>query len=1022
MFLSDSSVRRPVAMSCLIIALIFLGVGSYGGLGLEYMPRVEVPYITVTTTYPGAGPAEIETDVAKKIEDAVGSLDGVKHITSTVVENACVTAIELNLDMDVDVAAVDVREKIDLVLDDLPEGADTPSIAKLDINAKPIATLALTGEAPLSELYDYADNSLRNRLSTIPGVGQVSLVGGAKKEVRVALDRDLVVTHGLTSTDVVKAVQNGVQTMPAGWVRHHGSEYTVKYDAEYRRVSDLGGLEIANHKGSRIYLNDLGTVSMATETPRQAAFVDGRPAIAIQVVKKGKANAAAVVEQIKAQVERLGRELPGGMELVWVTDDGAFIQASADSAMQSVWMGVLLTGVILLLFLHNLRLTLIVGLTMPVTFAISAFFVSLMGYTLNMSTLLAVGLSVGVLVTNSIVVLERIVRRFAESGNAREASRLGTSDVALAVLASAGTNLVVLLPITVMGSMVGRFLGPFAMTMIIVTAVSLFVSFTLTPILASVLLKPQKQGRRSLSGFMEKLQEKTMGSLAKVYSHFLDFFGGHGWAAALLMLAVVGLLFLSLNGPARSLGFTLVNDSDQGEILIKLEYPTHYDLARSVERVAKVDQALADLPHLLHRVTTVGKVTGAAGMNSEGVHLAQVTLRFSDRTERTETLDQLMAMVQERLSDQTDTLITVSYPSAVGGQSAPVDLEVYGSDLNTLDGLAKKIENLSEGLATVTEPDSSVRPGKPELRIIPKRAVLSDLGLPAASVGYMLRANLDGIEAGAFKRGDRTYNIRVMFAEEMGKDQIADYLLPGDGGRPLLLAGLAEVEEDRSPIQIIRNDRQRVAKVYAYLKGRTPLGTAVSDIDRAIRDKVELPPGYGYRFTGQYEVLEESNAQFGRALLLALVLTYLVLAAIMESFLQPVIVLVTIPLALIGMIWALYLAGESFSIFALVGAVMLIGIVVNNAILIAEQRKHFLAQGMPPRDAVVAAAVDQLRPIIMITLAAILGMLPLALGQGLGGEARVGIGVGSIGGIAASALLTMIVVPVLYQVFSKKKK
>ena len=753
MFLSNASVRRPVAMVCLIIALIFLGVGSFSSLGLEYLPQVDVPYITITTTYPGASPSEIETDVGKKIEDAVGSLDGLKHITTTAVENACVTLIELNLDRDVDQAAIDIREKIDLILDDLPADAEKPSIVKLDTNAKPIVTLALTGDAPVSELYDYADNELSNRLAIIPGVGEVQLVGGAEMEVQVLLDRDLIAAHGLTSTDVAQAVQRGVQTVPAGWVKHHDSEYTVKYDAEYRRVEDIGNLEILNRNEARIYLKDLGKVVMATEDLRQAAFIDGRQGISIQVVKKGQANSVAVVNQVRKAVDRLKAELPGGMDLVWVSDDGDFIQASAQSTMSSIWIGVVLTAAILFLFLYNLRLTLIVGLTMPVTFAISAYFVGLMGYTMNMSTLLSVGLSVGILVTNSIVVLERIVKRFEQSGQAGEAARLGTSDVALAVLASAGTNVVVLFPIAVMGSMVGRALGPFAMTMIIATAVSLFVSFTLTPILASVMLKPRKTGGRKILGKVAAWQDRGLEGLARQYAAFLGFAGQRRWLIGLLILGVLALFYVTLTEPTKSMGFDLVANSDQGQIMVKLEYPTRYGLSQTVARVREVERILSDLPQLRHRLAVVGKVTGG-GTNTEGVHLAQVILIFPEKTRRSLTLDQLLDMVRKRLADQTGTIITVSYPTAMGGQTAPIELLISGPDLEVLDGLARKVEIMAKGLDSVNDPDTTVRPGKPELRIKPKRAVLSDLGMPLLLSGHDAqgqpgRGQGRGVQAGA---------------------------------------------------------------------------------------------------------------------------------------------------------------------------------------------------------------------------------------------------------------------------------
>ena len=810
------------------------------------------------------------------------------------------TLIELNLDKDQDQAATDVREKIDLILDDLPAEAEKPSIVKFDVNAKPIVTLALTGDAPVSELYDYADNELSNRLASIPGVGEVQVLGGAEKEVQVLLDRDLVAAHGLTSTDVARAVGSGVQTVPAGWVKHHGSEFTVKYDAEYRRVEDIGNLEILNLNGARIFLKDLGKAVMTTEDQRQAAYIDGRQAISIQVVKKGQANSVAVVNQVREAVDKLKADLPGGMELVWVYDDGDFIQASAASTMSSIWMGVALTAAILFLFLYNMRLTLIVGLTMPITFTISVYFISLMGYTMNMSTLLSAGLSVGILVTNSIVVLERIVKRFERSGKAREAARLGTSDVAMAVLASAGTNLVVLFPIAIMGSTVGRVMAPFAMTMIIVTAVSLFISFTLTPILASIMLKPRKTGGWNILGRVEAWQNRGLDGLAGHYARFLGFVGQRRWLIGLFLVGVAALFYLTVTGPAKSMGFDMVANSDQGQVMVKLEYPTHYGLSQTVTRVREVERLLSGLPQLQHIQTVVGKVSGAVGTSTEGVHLAQITLVFTPKTQRSETLDSLLSLARKRLADQTGTLTTISYPTAIGGQSAPIELLISGPDLDVLDGLAQQVFTLAGGMDTVSDPDTTVRPGKPELRVVPKRAVLSDLGLPSSALGTMLRANLDGVEAGVFKRGDRSYDIRVRLSEEEGKEQIERFMLPGGPGRSLVLSALADVEEDTAPIQITRVDRQRVTKFFGYNAGRTALGSAVAQITEGIEEQISLPSGYTYRFSGVNEVLEESNREFGKAILLAVVLTYLVLAAIMESFFQPFIILTTVPPGLCG--------------------------------------------------------------------------------------------------------------------------
>jgi len=1021
MFLSNASVRRPVAMCCLIIALLVLGVNAYREMALEFLPRVDVPYITIVTVYPGASPSEIETDVARRIEDSVGSIDGLKHITNSCMADSCLTFLEFELDVDVDVAATDVREKLDLVVHEFPEAAEDPRILKFDLNALPIINLALTGEVALDELYDYADNRLRDRLSTLAGVAEVQLIGGAEREVHAQLDRERLAARGLSSLDVVKALQEGIRTIPSGRVREGGTEYDVKFDAEYDSVAAIGALEVGSEDGSRCYLKDLGRVVMTTDEYRQKAFINGWPCVAIRIVKKADANAVQVVERVASAMDGLRAQLPGGMELVWVSDDGAFVRATVDSTVTNIWQGILLTAAILFLFLVNLRSTLIVAVTMPLIIVVSLFFLQLLGYTLNVSTLMALGLSVGILVTNAIVVLENTVKRTADAGNAKEAARVGAGEVADAVLASAGTNLVVLIPIAMMGSQVGLFFAPFALTMVTVTVVSLFISFTLTPILCSVLLKRRSdQQRQSFLARLGALSDTLFGFVAGGYMRFLRFVGRHRWTA-LPILGVVIVVFLHavITLPPK-LGMGFFPNPDQGQVFVKLEYPTRYSLDQTVKRVHEVEAMLDDLPDLLHEYTIIGKVEGVMGQASEGVYLAQVLLKFKDKMTRAMPIDPLLDEVRRRLADYPDCIVTVSIPEPIGGQSYPVELEIAGDDLETLDDLAGQAVALAADIHGVVDPDTTVRQGKPEIRIRPRRAVLSDLGVPATTVGLALRANLAGLEAGSFKQGDRTYDIRVKFAEEPGKDQVDEFLFPGAPGRPLQLTNLASVEETLTPVQITRTDKRRVTKVLAQLLTTVPLGAAVDQFRDALEQDVEKPLGYTYNFPHQYEIMQEASVEMQEAALLAILLTYLVLAAILESFVKPFIILATLPLGLIGMLWALFLTGQSITMFVMLGGVMLIGIVVNNAILIMDQVGQYVEAGVPKHEAMARAAGEKLRPILMITLAAVLGMLPLALSKGIGSEFRADLGTAAVGGIAVSGFLTLIVLPVLYEMLTRE--
>ncbi|ASV76741.1 RND multidrug efflux transporter, Acriflavin resistance protein [Thermogutta terrifontis] len=1020
MTIADFAVRRPVATSCLIIGLTLLGLNAFRKMGLELMPKIDIPYITVVTVYPGASPEELEIDVAKRIEDAVSSIEGLKHVSSVCMENVCQTLLEFEMGVDVDIAATDVREKIDLIRSELPEDVEDPIIQKFDINAKPVATMALIGDVPIDELYDYADNELRDRLTVIQGVADVQLIGGAKREVHLELDRDKLAARGLTTMDVVKAVQSGVKTIPAGRIREGGTEYSVKFDADYETIAGLNGLEIANQEGRRCYLRDVGRAILATEEVRQRATLDNKPCIAIKVVKKADANPVAVANAVKKAIDRLNRELPAGMKLIWVSDDATFIEAMNADAWKNVAIGIVLTAAILFFFLYEIRSLLIVSITMPLTIIIGLFFMQAIGYTLNTSTLIAIGLSVGILVTNSIVVLEAIIKRLDELGDPKEAARLGANEVFIAVLASAVTNVVVLFPLAVMKTRVGLFIAPLAMTMFILTLVSLFISFTLTPMLCSLILKPRTGQRRSLLRRLAEAFDRFLAANVAVYRQLLRFTEHYPVVGALVLLAVVGMLVHSF-WVAGKLGTGFFTETDRGEVYVRLEFPTYYDLAATTAKIQEAEDRLKDVPELKHILTTIGKAEAVLGQSSEGVYLGQMLLVFSQRTERKQTIYELMDIVNHRLQNFPDARIVVSQASLIGGQSTPVEMEISGQDLRELDQLALASLRVAREIPGVLSPDTSVRDPKPEIRIRPRRPILADIQSPAVGLGLTLRGNLEGIKAGTFKSRQtaRNYDIVVKFKEEEGKDQVAGFLFPGAEGHAVILATLGTVEERRVPIQIVRKDKQRIAKVTAQLAPDLPLGKAAQLISQEVDRQVQMPPGYRYNFGGIYETMQEGLGGLFEAFIISVVLVFLSLAAIIESFKRTFLVLVTVPLALIGTFWALGLTGQSLDIFAVMGIVMMTGIVVNNAILIVDQFNILLAQGVPRHQAMIQAACDRFRPIVMITLAAVLGMLPLALGRGIGAEPRVGVGVATVGGILVSGVLTQIVIPILYDVATR---
>lgn len=1019
MFLVSASTKRPIAMSCLLIALVVMGLNSFRKLSIEDMPAVDIPYVTVITTWVGASPADVEKDVSKHIEDAVSGIDGLKHIESSSLENVSQVVLEFTLGTDVDVAAQDVREKLDAVLTELPADAERPVIQKININASAVAMLFLSGDAGIDELYDYADNKISDRFASVPGVAQVDVIGGAEREVWVELDRDKLAAAGLTTADVVSAMNGGILSLPGGRVRDSGQEYTVRFDAEYEDIAEIGEMEIAVRNGARLRINDVGSVRQATEEVRQRAILNGRQGVTIQVVKKAEGNIVSVVEEVAKRFEEVKRELPGGMELTWVSDESENVQASVDSAIGSVFEAILVCAAVLLLFLANVTTTLIVTITMPVTVFISLFFMFVAGQTLNTVTLLAIGLSTGVLVSNSIVVLENVVSKMNEIDDPWEAANQGASEVAVSVLASAGTNVVVMLPIALMSSMVGMMLSPFALTTLIINAVSIFISFTLTPILCALWLKPRAQQKKSL---LRCFSEKWTGGFDRFslrYAGFIRFLASRRIYGVAITLGFIALFFLSMGTAGKKIGFDFMLNDDRGRVFIRVEFPPYYDLQRTIARIDGIQSRLQDFSDLDYVLTTAGKADAMSGQANEGVYMGQIQLFFKPKTERPWKMEDRLNEIRALLSDETDCMISASVPSKLGGQSFMIDYQIAGDDLEVLESAATAVKDEALKLASVGTLSTTVRDTKPELRVTPKRTVLSDMRLPASTLGAIVRANVDGIEAASYKKGDRTYDIRVKLREVEGRDQISQFLLPGAGGRPVTLESVANVEERRSMLQIYRIDKQRVVKLLGDVAPGSTAGDAGAEVVEVA--KKTLPPGYAVKTSGMTEMMGEAIADFAEAIILAAFLTLLTLCAILESWTRPALVLLTLPMALIGIVCGMALAGKSLTILVLLGILMLIGVVVNGAILIVDRCGQLIKEGKGRREAMCLAVQDQFRPVLMVVLASGLGMLPIALSNGIGSENRVGMGIASVWGIIVAGVLTVVALPLIYTAFAARK-
>ena len=1019
MILSDFSIRRPVAMMAFILVLILGGLNAFTKLGMDMLPQIDIPFITITTVYPGASPTEIEVDIAKKIEDAVSNVDGIKHLQSSCMANMCQTVIEFDLDMDVDVVATDVREKIDMIIDDLPPEVEAPKILKFDIQAKPIVTLLLTGDRNVDDLFDFADEYLADRLSVIKGVADVQVTGGEKVEVHIELDRAKLTASGLNGADVMLALSENNVKMPSGTLKEGTREYSVTFDAEFNSLEEIELFEIMTRDGKRIRIMDIATVSMRSKEARTLAYYKGTPAVNIQVIKKGDANAVRVVERISSVLEEIRGDgtLEGGMELVWFRDDGEFIKSNARDALGSILIGIALTSMILFMFLHEIRATIIIGLTMPTSIIVTFLVMSFLGYTLNNMTLLALGTSIGVLVSNSIVVMESIMKKIGAGQGVEEAAAEGTGAVAIPVFASATTNLVVFIPVAMMPSILGRYFAPFAITMTVSTIASLFISYTLTPMLASKLLKKDMPKHWLPIRIYTRIWNVIYTAVRGGYTRSIRWCAKKPWAVVLAIAILMITVFIYV---APRVGFAFFPDNDKGEFALSLEFPTDYNLTATKERVSEISNRLRAMPEVIATSTIIGKVKGMFGQASEGVYLAEITVKTTAKNERDLKINDILDMLREELKNDINCIATLAVPSIAGGSESDIQLEISGQELTILNDLAIKITRQMKQKGLFVDINNTVRPGKPEIRVVPKRRIVQDMNLSTRMLGNVLRGNLEGIEVGTYKSGDRSYDIRVELQEEEGQDRVREFTLMSQDGKPLNIETIADVKKNSIPVQIARAEKRRVVKIMANPATGVALGTALDELKVMVQP--QLPAGYKMRYLGPGEVMAEAQRDFLGALITATILIYLLIAAILESWVQPLIIMLTLPMGLVGMFVGLYLAGEPLSVMGFLGAMMLIGIVVNDAILIIEYVIQLRKEGMSPKEAMLQATEEKFRPVIMTSIAAILGIVPLAFGTGLGAEGRASTGITVIGGLMLSTILTLYMIPLIYIQFVREKK
>jgi len=999
-----------------------IGISLYPRLSIDLLPNMEIPTIMVRCEYEGASPTEIEVEVVKRIEDAVSSLDGIRHITSVAMENEARISLEFNMGTNVDIAATDVREALNKIRDDMPDGAKEPVIRKIDTNATTVVQAYLVGDRTQDDLYDFADEVIADKFASVAGVGEVRVYGANEMQIHVLLNRAKLTAMNISINDVINKMKANNVRKPLGRIQYDKNEKNVTFSGDFRDMEDIRALEIGIYKNKRIYLRDVAEVKLMSREVRNKAFVNGKPAARFNIVKKGEANAIEVISGIRKRVETMKRngELPTGMELVWFKDSGEFIQASVDDAWSSIILGIALTAVLLFLFLHDIRSTFIVMVSMPISVVVTFAAMVYLGYSFNIMTLLALGCSVGVLVTNSIVVIENIFIHLAKKEDLKTAAERGTGEVIVAVSASALTNVVVFVPVMMMTTRIGSMMVPFAGVMVAATLVSLFISFTLTPILACLLLKNRKDDQENKQGFMAKLFKPwDIGYdwLTEKFSSSIEWTAKHSkLVLAIVVIAAAAIWYFIV----PQIGLSFLPFCDQAEIRIKLEFPTNYNLETTEKLTKEAADRLSKHDFITGTAIYLGNANAGRGQVAAAVYLSQINLKTTSKFERKEDIYQLQEILRKELSYLDNCRITFSIPATFGGSGAEINCVMNGQDLEVLEEAEKKVMETLPSLGMTRDIDSSRRERKININISPKRTTLQNMGITAEQLYTHLLGTLDGIEVGDFRDGARTFDIRVKNSKELGENQLRQNAPAIKSNNPLSTEVLASITEEARPVVINRYDKMRTMWVYA----NTAPGMALGDVSKKLAETARgaLPPGYNIRMSGSVEMMNETAREFIQVIALAAILTYLLIAALLESWTRPLLIMFTVPLGFLGMYLTLWFFNMSMSMMGLLGGVMMIGIVVNNAILIIDEATVLINAGESTHKAMLLATKAKFRPIVMTSIASVAGMLPMAFGTGLGSELRSSCGVGVVGGLMLASLLTLYVIPALYFTFVKDRK
>jgi len=1011
MWISDFAIRKPIITTVVMLALVGFGLVSLLQLETDEFPEIAPPVVVVAVPYPGASPAVVEREVIDPIEEAIQSISGLDELRSTAFDGYAQIIAEFDFERDPVEATQDVRDEISAIRDELPPEMEEPILTRFDPQDLPIVSLTLSSQTlDRAALTRLADPTIEAELAAIPGVAEVAIVGGLERELSVEVRPDALEAAGLSISEIVTVLGQENVEAPVGWITAGPIERTLRLQGRPQTPQEFADLVVSRTNDRIVRLGEVATVRDATEEPREAAFFNGRAAVGIDVRKSLGFSTTTVAEAVRARVEALQATLPEGTRLDIVRDAGVRVGRSVADVERTLLEGAALTILVVFLFLRSWRSTVITGLALPVSVLAAFVMVWLWGFTLNTMSLLGLSLSIGILIDDAIVVRENIVRKMEEGRDHLRAAHEGTAEIGLAVTATTLSIVVVFVPIGFMGGIAEQWFAPFALTIASAVLVSLFVSFSLDPMLSGHWPDPEAQGQRSWLARKLAVIDRVIDRVVRRYRGIIRWSLRH---RLVTVLVAVASFVLALAFPALGIvGSSFIPITDESEFQLQIETPPGSSLAYTESRVLAVAAVARRHPEVLYTYSTVGGATGAVDEGS-------VFVKLAPKADRAASQQEIMREVREEIARMTG--VTAYVPSGFGTQRQ-IQLQLVGPELETLNDLADDVARRIGAVPGVVDVGMSSRGRRPQITVVPDREALGVIGVRTAEVAQALRAAFAGIDVGDWI--DPTGETRdvMLRAEPTGRDRpldVATLPVRTPNGPTVPLAQLTRIEEGLAPARIEHLDGERVITVGANAQDR-PLSAVNAEIDAALAG-LPIPAGYQRLVGGETEDQAEVFGRIFLALLIAAALMYFVLVMQFGSFLDPISIMLSLPLSLIGVMLALLLTGSTLNLMSMIGMILLMGLVAKNAILLIDFAQRATRAGRPREEALVEAGAVRFRPIVMTSVAVIAGMIPVALGGGEGADFRAPLGIAVIGGVIASTILTLLVIPTFYDVLASTR-